>query len=314
MKKNKIIIAFLSILLLGDITPTIASAKVAQDSDTETVMTKAVESNEDDSPSGLEVEVNELEIGKESIIDELALTVSLPEKASSPIEIIDLENEEDTFSVQLPEEFNGDAIQGDNTALYKTDSDSELGLQNTDQGFRALVKIDNENANNEYKFTFNLNPGQKLMTAAEYLGAEFDTGEVYIVNEDNIVTSIVDPAWAKDANGESVNTTYKVDGNELTQYVEFDSSSAFPIVADPNWGKITRCVGSLSWMIGSSIFAVAKIVKIKKYIQALGGLKVTAQLLVGATTTAERLRAGGSALINLAAIISGVDGVKKNCF
>ncbi len=130
--------------------------------------------------------------------------------------------------------------------MYKTDSNSELGLQNTDQGFRALVKIDNENANNEYKFTFKLNPGQKLMTAAEYLGAEFDTGEVYIVNEDNIITSIVDPAWAKDANGKSVNTNYKVEGNELTQYVEFDSSSVFPIVADPNWDKITRCVGSLS--------------------------------------------------------------------
>lgn len=234
-------------------------------------MTKAIESNEAESQSGLEVEVNKLEIVKESIIDELARTVSLLEKPSSPVEIIDLENEEDTFSVQLPEEFKGDAVQGNNTTLYKTDSNSELGLQNTDQGFRALVKIDNENAHNEYKFTFKLNPGQKLITTAEYLGAEFDTGEVYIVNEDNIVTSIVDPAWAKDAHGESVNTTYKVEGNELTQYVEFDSSSAFPIVADPNWVKITRCVGSLSWMIGSSIFAVAKIMKIKKYIKSLGG-------------------------------------------
>lgn len=198
--------------------------------------------------------------------------------------------------------------------MYKTDSNSELSLQNTDQGFRALVKIDNENANNEYKFTFKLNPGQKLITAAEYLGAEFDTGEVYIVNEDNIITSIVDPAWVKDANGKSVNTNYKVEGNELTQYVEFDSSSAFPIVADPNWGKITRCVGSLSWMIGSSIFAVAKIMKIKKYIKILGGLRSTAKLLVTYTTRAQRWKAGGAVLINLAAVISGVDGVKKNCF
>lgn len=67
-------------------------------------------------------------------------------------------------------------------------------------------------------------------------------------------------------------------------------------------------------MIGSSIFAVAKIIKIKKYIKILGGLRSTAKLLARATTRAQRWKLGGAALINLAAVISGVDGVKKNCF
>lgn len=52
----------------------------------------------------------------------------------------------------------------------------------------------------------------------------------------DIIGSIA-PAWAKDANGIDVETRYSLNGNTITQVVEFDEHSAFPIVADPSASK-----------------------------------------------------------------------------
>lgn len=72
-----------------------------------------------------------------------------------------------------------------------------------------------------------------------------DGGYINIIDEDNIITDengenaepeklgIIEPAWAEDANGKSVNTHYGIDGNTLTQIVEFDEENTFPVVADP---------------------------------------------------------------------------------
>ncbi|MFC6355411.1 DUF2599 domain-containing protein [Luethyella okanaganae] len=45
------------------------------------------------------------------------------------------------------------------------------------------------------------------------------------------------PAWAKDANGIDVPSRYELDGNTLTQVVEHDNESAYPVVADPWAGQ-----------------------------------------------------------------------------
>lgn len=147
------------------------------------------------------------------------------------------------------------------------------------------------------------------------MGKEYDTKEVFVVDKNNIITSIISPAWAKDANGHNVSTYYKiVSNNKLVQVVEFTENTAFPVVADPNWTKIGKCAGSIAWAIGSGLFGGAKLIKIKKYIAELGGLQKAAKLLVGATTWEEKLHAGGYALINLAAELTGVAGIQANCF
>ncbi|MFZ1354107.1 MAG: hypothetical protein WAS52_06070 [Enterococcus aquimarinus] len=311
-KKIKVIVFMVSIIILGELSPAIIATAATNDVlNSEQVFNEAIEANEGNEET--KTQVNELQVGKNAYTDEADATITLPTSADSPIKVTDLENQESNYTVQLPSEFEGNAnIEGD-IAIYNSDSATELGLQNTEQGFRALIKIDNETANHGYTFTFNLEEGQKLVTAAEYLGSEYDTGEVYIVDRDNIITSIIDPAWAKDANGGTIQTSYIVDGNKLTQTVEFDSNSAFPIVADPSAWKVTKCAAAISFAVGSTIFAAAKLVKIKKYIKTLGGIKITAKLLVGATTTAERLKVGGSALVGIAAVIFGVDDIRTYC-
>ena len=63
---------------------------------------------------------------------------------------------------------------------------------------------------------------------------DYDTGEVYIVNKDNVIDTVIDAAWAVDANGNDVDTYYVVNGNILTQVVNFDEKTTFPVIADPS--------------------------------------------------------------------------------
>nr|AAN86034.1 closticin 574 [Clostridium tyrobutyricum] len=244
--------------------------------------------------------------------------MSIPLSGRKPIAIKDDNNKED-LTVTLPIKNTGDIskISSNGTILYKNNSSnsSNIALQPKNDGFKALININDKLANKEYEFTFNLPKNSKLISAATYLGKEYDTKEVFVVDKNNIITSIISPAWAKDANGHNVSTYYKiVSNNKLVQVVEFTENTAFPVVADPNWTKIGKCAGSIAWAIGSGLFGGAKLIKIKKYIAELGGLQKAAKLLVGATTWEEKLHAGGYALINLAAELTGVAGIQANCF
>ncbi|XRG78987.1 hypothetical protein V5E38_01290 [Rossellomorea sp. GAMAL-10_SWC] len=130
---------------------------------------------------------------------------------------------------------------------------------------------------------------------------------------DNIIQSVFSPAWAKDANGNSVPTKYTVDGNTLIQTVEFNENSVFPIIADPDWIRIGKCATAISLFLGSNLIMASKLVKIKQYINALGGFTRSARLLLSASTWEERLRVGGTALVGLAGELTGATGVWAAC-
>jgi hypothetical protein len=50
--------------------------------------------------------------------------------------------------------------------------------------------------------------------------------------------------WAKDANGKSLPTSYRIEGNTLVQTVVTNADTAYPVVADPHytWGIVTGTV------------------------------------------------------------------------
>lgn len=60
-----------------------------------------------------------------------------------------------------------------------------------------------------------------------------DDGGAIVTNADGETVGTVDPAWAKDANGEAVPTRFEVAGTTLTQVVDHDSDDAYPVTADP---------------------------------------------------------------------------------
>lgn len=82
--------------------------------------------------------------------------------------------------------------------------------------------------------------------------------------------------------------------------------------------EIAKCVGAITWVIGSTVFAAAKIVKIRKYIKVIGGVKQAAIMLMGFYKTGvvppDAGEKVGVALMNLASEILGIAAVRDNCF
>ena len=56
---------------------------------------------------------------------------------------------------------------------------------------------------------------------------------MFVVDDANETICTIDPAWAKDANGEDIESYYEIKGNTLIQVVCFDENTAFPVIADP---------------------------------------------------------------------------------
>lgn len=117
---------------------------------------------------------------------------------------------------------------------------SNLGLQNTDLGFRALISITDPNASHEYSFDVNLPDGYKLFDAYELENKAPGTGNIYILNENGVPVNMIEAAWVKDSEGNAVSTHYVISGNTVTQVIDFDKDNFLPIVADPNWLKLGK--------------------------------------------------------------------------
>lgn len=103
----------------------------------------------------------------------------------------------------------------------------------------------------------------EVMLTDEQLAAvaaiEPETVEVTQVRQ----VATVDAPWAVDANGVPVATRFEVDGNVITQVVDLDEATAFPVTADPSWWwwtkKATGCVASAGALIGGAVALAAKV-------------------------------------------------------
>ncbi|MEW2488173.1 DNRLRE domain-containing protein [Streptomyces sp. NPDC048411] len=122
-------------------------------------------------------------------------------------------------------------------------------------GSRTLQVIKNANAPHEFRASVNIAAGSSLRQEAD--------GSVVIVsaNPNEPVAAIAAP-WAKDANGKSLATSYRLEGGILIQTVSFDANTAFPVVADPwwnpfswNWKKIGKVVKNAAKKCGVGALA-----------------------------------------------------------
>lgn len=255
------------------------------------------------------------------------MIVDIPKDGNNAVVMDDGEKEK--IEMYLPDEASDSkgVLTENGTIIYNNEEKSvTVGVQPLQEttnnvsfeGVRTTITIADSTASKEYEFAYDLPDGYKLVTAANYLGDEYDTGEVYIVDTDNIITTIIDPAWAKDANGSDIETYYKVNGNKLIQVVNFDEDTAFPVVADPSAWKIGMCIANIAAFIAGYAFPISKIMKAKRYIKALGGLKTAATLLIkySSITAIERAAIGKAtrdALGGLFLTFVGVDGIRGYC-
>lgn len=73
------------------------------------------------------------------------------------------------------------------------------------------------------------------------------------------------------------------------------------------------CSGAILFAIGSAAIPAAKILKIKRYMNALGGTTEAIKILWGASFSSEKLAALGGAAGALGAELLGITAVKEAC-
>lgn len=136
------------------------------------------------------------------------------------------------FSIGLP--FAGkadDATLLDGVVAYDNNNGTvTLPVVKDDGSVQVLTTIEDANAPTRFEYKLDLPAGATLYVD------EF--GGAYVLGADGVslVTSVA-PAWATDANGQSVPTHYETNGNALVQVVEHCAAkTAYPVVADPWWG------------------------------------------------------------------------------
>ncbi len=128
----------------------------------------------------------------------------------------------------------GDAQVVDGVMVYDNgNGSSTTPLVHADGSVQILTTIADANAPTEYSYQFDLAPGAALVTTGQ--------GGVDIVEADGSVSRTIEAPWAVDANGKAVPTHYFVVGDTLTQVIDVDTSTAYPVVADPTvkagwWG------------------------------------------------------------------------------
>ena len=80
-------------------------------------------------------------------------------------------------------------------------------------GLRTSIETKEKMGVQKYRYHYNLEPGQRLVTAKEYLG------EVLIVGKEGDV-AVIDPAMAMDSHGNNLQTHYEIEGDTLVQVVD----------------------------------------------------------------------------------------------
>jgi hypothetical protein len=137
-----------------------------------------------------------------------------------------------TMRVQPVAAASAKALSPGGLAVYANTADSVFALSSAKTGGNAGYAVMNgPGAPTDYRFMFTVDGTPAVLKLAADGGVEVYSASGALVN------SIV-PAWAKDATGAAVPTSYSVEGNILTQTVTH-SGAAYPVVADPR----ARCDG-----------------------------------------------------------------------
>lgn len=178
------------------------------------------------------------------------LNVTLPTDSDQPVQLDNMQNNA-KISVDLPDEFNSRGIDAGNTVVYQG-GNSSLELQETSDGFRALISVTNSDSPHSYSFNLNLPEGYSLVDVSTDEGVSAGTGDILVLDAQGNISNTIAAPWAKDSNGNDVATHYEIDRTTLTQVIDFDSAHFVPFVADPAMsvgGQVAFKSPNGSWVI-----------------------------------------------------------------
>lgn len=173
---------------------------------------------------------------------------------------------------KIGNQFVSDRIHiAEDDQLLKTElHNASITTGSTSTGAQSIITIDAPDAQTSYSFDLGLNELTHMVMD--------DDGSVDILTSENELVGEVKKPWAVDANGQSINTWFELNGNTLIQHVNLAEATAFPVVADPEWWQTT----------GTAIACTAELAAI-----AVPGAKLAA-----AISKSERIIKSSKTLLN----------------
>ena len=142
-----------------------------------------------------------------------------------------------------------DADYGDlDLATYdNNDGSTTVPIPQPDGTLQITTVIDGPDAPVRYVYPITLPEGGSLVDAGD--------GFFAILDGQDLPAALIEPAWARDANGAAVDTHYEISGNALVQVVEHQLGDSYPIVADPAVkgryiSKVTTSRNSSGYVVG----------------------------------------------------------------
>jgi hypothetical protein len=94
-------------------------------------------------------------------------------------------------------------------------------------GVRLLTALDGPEAGDAFSYTFELPEGTTR--------TELPVGETLLHDAQHHYIGTLAAPWARAADGRELPTRYEWSGDTLTQHVDLDAETAYPVLLDPNW-------------------------------------------------------------------------------
>lgn len=130
--------------------------------------------------------------------------------------------------------------------------DVSPALISRDNKFQRLVYLDNTGDSLVYRHTIELPAGALLLPAADEAGQRDLTSDIEVVDAKGHVLGSIDAAWAQDESGQSLPTSYRIEGHTLVQVV--DASKALgqvtALLQFTGAGEASKTEGSTKAYVG----------------------------------------------------------------
>ncbi|WP_411699708.1 hypothetical protein [Conyzicola sp.] len=181
------------------------------------------------------------------------------------------------------------ALSPSGLAVYANTADSSFALSTSSTGGNAgYAVISGPDAPISYRFAFMVDGKPAVLRPAE-------GGGIDVLSAGGTLVNSVVPAWAKDATGAAVPTSYSVAGNILTQNVAH-AGAAYPVIADPRV-RCDRLWCTLELTRGETAALAARVLNVGGACAILGGgAPVCAAVLAGAWAQASLALGSGQCI------------------
>jgi hypothetical protein len=100
------------------------------------------------------------------------------------------------------------------------------------------VLIEDADAPHTYQFAVPVPDGGRLQALPREPDRDHLAGPILVVDATGTPVGAYDEAWAQDAAGQPVATSFRIEGDSLIQTVAFGPDTAFPVVIDPSYAPV----------------------------------------------------------------------------